>query len=49
MYTIIINQQTHISQYIQSHIIFHQHVAVTSVWVSCNKNTINIQQQYKNV
>ena len=42
-YTIIINKQTHIFQYIQPHIIiFHQHVAVTSVWVSCNKNIINI-------
>jgi hypothetical protein len=42
-HTIIINQQTHIFQYIQPHIItFHQHVAVTSAWVSCNKNTNNI-------
>ena len=36
--TIIINQQTHVFQYIQPHIIiFHQHVAVTSAWVSCKK------------
>jgi len=45
-YTFTINQHMCIYKYVQSHIIFHEHVSftpVTIIRVSYNKNTINIQ------